>query len=201
MSTTIAASASIARAVETTFTTGDQPALAAEVHHFQAAGDTILIHKTVSVSEFNLHCTKISPEFECQGQRSRSKSPGTKSAAFFRESSSESANLSLSWKTVYRSTAEYLSHKRMNFESFADNTFFAIPDSVQSPLTIASMVILAIALFLTTVHSIKVRAMSLVLFSARATAALTTHFNFFHTVPTPNRDRHNQLFGHRITSF
>jgi len=36
-----------------------------------------------------VHCTNISPDFECQGQRSRS--PGTnkrKSAAFFLESSS-----------------------------------------------------------------------------------------------------------------
>ena len=97
---------------------------------------------------------------------------------------SKSVNLSISRKTVCRSMAEYLSHKRLDFDSSADNTFFALPDFVQSPLAIVSMVISVIALFLTIVYGMKLRAMSLALFAARPTTALPTHFNFNRTTPS-----------------
>jgi len=84
--------------------------------------------------------------------------------------------------------ADYLNHKRENVQSEGtDSIFWGMSSTVYSPLTIASVVVSGIALFLTILLSVKVRAMSLLLLSAQTTLAFHTHLNFFQTtqlVPT-----------------
>ena len=115
---------------------------------------------------------------------------------------SKAVNLTLARKTVYRSMADYLSHKRENTQyEGADSIFWGMSSTVYSPLTIASVVVSGFALFLTILLSVKVRAMSSLLISARPTLAFPTHLNFFQTTPLVSTEFPTQMNQYAWTPY